>query len=116
MPKCRSMPCGDCEEFAEESRRDGAAADCEEIDQLDEQASFAAARFAHYTDELPQSRQKSIMSGTQQWAARHVSDTRRLDDDCARPAAREALVPFQHFGRDETFFTGPPWHHGGHPG
>src|SRR5262249_28635715 len=92
------------------------APDRQKVDQLNEQAGLATARLTHQAYELTQARQKSIMPRAQQRTARHIAYARRLDDDRTRLPLGESLVPFQHLGRDETLFAGPPRDHRRYPG
>ncbi len=88
----------------------------QEIDNLEKQLRSSAARAADGGNQFREAGKKSIVAGAQQRPARHVADAGRLDDDRPRLAAGEALVPGEHFGRDEALFRGTPGHHRRHPG
>ncbi len=90
--------------------------DRQEIDDLNKQPRLAAAGLAHDAHEVAQSRQKAIVSDPQQWATGYFPDACRLDNNRARAAARETLIPVENVGGYDAVFTGTPRNHGGHPG
>ena len=93
-----------------------AAADRQEVDQLDEEARLAVARLAHHAHELAQSGEEAVVADAQQRAAGHVADAGRLDHECPGTPAREAAIPVEHLGGDEAVLGRAPRHHRRHPG
>ena len=76
----------------------------------------SAARAADGGNQFRQAGDKAVIADPQQRPARHVADAGRLDHERPRLAAGEALVPGEHFGRDEALLGCAPGHHRRHPG
>ena len=110
------MPISDGKEALKELFRLGAAADGEEIDQLNEEARASLARAPHRFDQAAQPGQEAVVPDAQQRPAAHVTDAGRLDHDGARHAAGETLIPFDDLVGHIAFLGCPPRHHGRHPG
>jgi hypothetical protein len=111
-----AVPWLDLQKPREELLRLGTAADRKEVDDLDEEPRVAFARPAHRLRELLQTGNEAIVSDAQQRSARDVAYSGGLDDDRARPAPREALVPLEVVVGDEPVLRRAPRHHGRHPG
>src|SRR4029079_16127719 len=79
-----AMPIADLQDALEELAGIRATPDAQEIDELNEQAGLALARPSHDLDQLPQPRQKTIVTDAQQWAAGNVANAGRLDHDDRR--------------------------------
>src|SRR5262245_36597654 len=109
------MTIGEDEEVPKEAPRLGAAADPEEVDDLDEHPGPTLARPAHGVDQLLEAGQEAIVPDSEQWPAGNVADAGRLDHERARLAAGEALVPLEHRGRHVTVLGRAPGHHRRHP-
>ncbi len=88
----------------------------QKIDDLNKQERLTATRFAHRLDELPQARNKPVVTDPQQRSARNITHARRFDHQHRRAAFREPLVPIEILLRDKAVFSGAPGHHRGHPG
>ena len=110
------MAIGDRQEALEEFSRFRAAANGEEIDQLNQQAGAAAAGTPHRLDQAAQPGQEAIMADAKERPARYVADAGRLDHNRTRHAAGEALIPLDDFVGDVALLGRSPWHHGGNPG
>src|ERR1700722_19789170 len=114
--ECVSMVVRDAEELREVPRRIRAAANGQEIDDLNEEPRLTAARLADHAHEVTQAGQKAVVADSKQWPARHVADARRLDNNRARTPAGETFAPVKNVGRYEPIVTRSPGDHGGHPG
>ncbi len=106
---------GNGEEALQEFLRIGPPPDGEEVDDLDEQARLASARFADRIDDAAQTRKIAIVADTQQRTARNVADARGFDHDGAGPPARESLIPCHHLIGRKAVLRGAPRHHGRYP-
>ena len=112
----RAVPVGESQVLPEVSLRLGPAADPEEVDDLDEQPGASAARLTDGAHQLGQAGNESVVTDPKQRSARNVPDAGRLDHECPRLPACEALVPREDLRCDQPVVGGPPRHHGGDPG
>src|SRR5882757_608444 len=115
IAKCRTMLRCDGEKLRKITRGHRPSSDRQKVDQLDEQPRLSVACFANDPDEIAKPGQKTLVTGTEQGAAGHVPDSSSLNNNGAGTPAREALIPFEHFGSDEAVLAGAPRHHGGDP-
>src|ERR1043165_8664606 len=86
-----------------------------EIDDLNKQQRFTAARFLHRVDQLPQPRNEPIVADPQQWTTRNVAHARRFNDEHARTSFSKAAIPIEVLLRHKAVFGRTPRHHRGHP-
>ena len=94
----------------------GAPADAQKVNDLDEQARFAAGVFADGVDEALEAVDRAVGADAQERAGRDVADAGGFDDEHAGPALGKARVPVEHVLGDFAGFVGAPRDHGGHPG
>src|SRR5690242_8838317 len=87
----------------------------EKINDLNEQACLAVTRFTYSLDEFAQTRNKSIVTDTQQWTTRNIAHARRLDYEHTRASFGKASIPIEVLLRDKPIFGRAPWHHRRHP-
>ena len=111
----QAVPVGDFEEAGKILFRLGAATHGEKIKALDKQPCVAFAGLLHGLGELLQSRNEAVVADAEKGPRGHIADTRRLDDQPAGPAARQALVPVEHVIGDHAVDARPPRHHCRHP-
>jgi hypothetical protein len=107
---------GDEQELPEVSLRLRPAADPEEIDDLDEQPSPAAARLTDGARQLGQAGDEAVVPDPEERSAWNVPDAGGLDHQRPGLAPRETLVPRQNFRRDQPVVGRAPRHHGRNPG
>src|SRR3954466_7850548 len=110
------MPRRDRQELPKVTRRHRPSSDRQKINQLNEQSRVATAGFTYHANEVPKSRQKSVVASAEQGAAGDISDACGLNDDGSWPPTRKALVPFENLRSDKPVLPRPPWHHGRNPG
>ena len=91
-------------------------ADRQKVDDLDQQLRMPAACLAYCIGQAFEAGKKTIMPDAQQRPARHVANSSRLDDDGARPPARETAVPVDDIVGDIAVVRRAPRHHRRHPG
>src|SRR5262245_51376101 len=91
-------------------------ADPQKIDDLDEQSGVATARPSHRLHQFGEARDESVVTYPEQRAASNIPDPCRLDNDGARPASSEAVIPGQHLRCDVSLFSSAPGHHSRDPG
>src|SRR5437870_2835398 len=89
--------------------------DCQKIDNLNEELRPTFAGFAHYVDELFQSRQKSIVTDAQQRPARNVANAGCFDYQSRRPSFGKPPIPIKIVLCDKSIFRRAPGNHRRNP-
>src|SRR3954454_3605123 len=69
IPECLAMSRRDHQELPEVTRRRRATSDRQKIDQLNEQSRVATAGFTYHANEVPKTREKSVVASAKQGAA-----------------------------------------------
>src|SRR5215213_4908299 len=82
----------------------------EKINDLNEQESLTITRLSHHLDELPQSRDETIVADAKQRTTRNVAHAGRLNDQHSGPPFRKASIPIEVLLRHKTVVRRPPRH------
>ena len=91
------------------------AADGKKIDDLNEQASLAAALRGNPVDELFQPGDESIVPDAQKGSGGYIADPGCLHHQGGGPSPGEPPVPIEVVPGDVSVFSCPPRHHGRYP-
>src|SRR5882672_645533 len=90
--------------------------DRQKVDNLNEEFGVTFACFPNSFDQLLQSRQKSVVTDSQQRPAGYVAHAGSFNHQCSGLSFREPSIPIQILWCDKSIFSRTPWDHGRHPG
>src|SRR5206468_2241718 len=94
-----------------ELRRIGPAFYCEKINDLNKELGVTFACFAHRLHQFLQSRQKSIVTNSQERSTRNVANARSFDNQSGRLSFSKSAIPIKIVLGNESVFSRAPGHH-----